>query len=429
MATFNLTINEFAKIEGKASLTVRVKDDAIEDLKFSITEFKRFYTQALRDKDIMGLPQLCCRICGTCSNAHLICAIMAAENALGIIPSEQTVLLRKLVNFGLIIRDHALHCYVFALPDVLGIDNILELDENNPEERQILEDTFQVKAAGNMLGSYIGGRSVHAPYPTIGGFTKLPDPKEFPRLITLLESARPAVLRLIRRFANCPFSLAWETEFMTLMNEDYSFLGGIIVRSNGEKITDVEYSNFLEHVAIPYSHASGYRVKGLVHMTGALARVNIAKDKLHPHTRKDAEEELKLFPSNNIYHNNLAQAIEILHAIDRSKDILRDLNIFPERPKSVVRKACAGIGIIEAPRGMLLYKLTLNEKGSISDIQIVVPTGQNQIHIEKSLYKYLEKNLEKPREVLSHEIEQIVRAYDPCMSCASHFLKIKWIGK
>ena len=110
MNTFDLTIDEFAKIEGKASLTIKVKDNKIEDIQFAITEFKRFYTQALLHKDIMGLPQLCCRICGTCSNAHLICAIMAGEKALGIEPSPQPVLLRKLVNFGLLIRDHALHC-------------------------------------------------------------------------------------------------------------------------------------------------------------------------------------------------------------------------------------------------------------------------------------------------------------------------------
>jgi len=179
MHTFDLSINDIAKIEGKASLTVRVKDDMIEDLKFSITEFKRFYTQALRGKDVLGLPQLSCRICGTCSNAHLLCAIKAAESALGITPSNQTLLLRKLLNYGLIIRDHGLHCYAFALPDVLGIDNILELDENDARQHQILHDTFEVKAAGNALGKLIGGRSVHAPYPTIGGFTTLPDQKEF----------------------------------------------------------------------------------------------------------------------------------------------------------------------------------------------------------------------------------------------------------
>lgn len=426
MNTFDLTIDEFAKIEGKASLTIAVKDNKIQDLKFAITEFKRFYTQALKDKDIMGLPQLCCRICGTCSNAHLLCAIIAAEQALGIVPSQQTIILRKLLNYGLLIRDHALHCYVFALPDLLGIDNILELDENNPEQRQILEDTFLVKSVGNSLGKIIGGRSVHAPYPTIGGFTKLPNASDFPALIEKLSSIRPAVLRLIKRFAEAQFNLIREVDYMTLMNDDFSFLDGKILRSNGEQIPADEYGTFLEHVVIPYSHASGYKFKGIVHMTGALARLNLAKENLHPNTKTAASFALSLFPSKNIYHNNLAQAIEILHAVDSSLDLLKNLVITPERPPMLTRKAGTGIGVIEAPRGLLFYKLDLNEKGSIADIQIVVPTGQNQIDIEKSIYEYVEKNLDKDKNILTTDIEKIVRAYDPCMSCASHFLKVNW---
>lgn len=427
MNTFDLTIDEIAKIEGKASLTVKVKDGKIEDLQFAITEFKRFYTQALRDKDVMGLPQLSCRICGTCSNAHLLCAIMAAESALGITPSPQTVLLRKLVNYGLIIRDHALHCYVFALPDILGVDNILELDENNPDQNQILHDTFAVKAAGNNLGKLIGGRSIHAPYPTVGGFVKLPDPQEFPGICKQLVDVRPAVLRLIKLFTEYSFSLIREVDYMTLMNDDFSFLSGTILRSGGEQIQDTEYGNFLEHVVIPYSHASGYKFKGTVHMTGALARLNLAKDKLHPNTKKDAEKALALFPSKNIYHNNLAQAIEILHAIDSAVDILTTINITPERPAPIVRKAGVGVGVIEAPRGLLFYKIMLNEKGIMTHVEIVVPSGQNQIDTEKSIYEYVQANIDADKETLSHEIEKIVRAYDPCMSCASHFLKIKWI--
>ncbi|MCX8008380.1 MAG: nickel-dependent hydrogenase large subunit [Patescibacteria group bacterium] len=427
MNTFDVTIHEFAKIEGKARLTVKVKDNKIEDLQFAITEYKRFYTQALRDKDIMALPQLCSRICGTCSNAHLLCGIQAAEHALGITPSQQTLLLRKLVNFGLIIRDHALHCYVFALPDVLGIDNILELDETIPDQRQILDDTFQVKAAGNALGSSIGGRSVHAPYPMIGGFTKLPDVKEFSRLIHDLEQVRPAVLRLIQRFVECNFSLEIGNKFMTYMDDEYSFLGGKIYTSNGDVIDNSEYVNELQHISLPYSHASGYFFKNDVYMTGALARVNIAKDKLHPSTQRDAADALRLFPSQNLFHNNLAQAIEILHAIDRSRDILKNLAIQPERPQQIIRKSGIGIGIIEAPRGILCYKLSLNDKGSISHIQVIVPTGQNQLHIERSIRSYVERNLDKDKDALQYEIEKIVRAYDPCMSCASHFLKIRWI--
>lgn len=408
-------------------MTVRVKDDVVEEVKFAITEYKRFYTQALRGKDILGLPQLSCRICGTCSNAHLLCGILAAEQALVIQPSLQSQLLRKLVNYGLIIRDHGLHCFVFALPDILGVDNILDLDESKPEERQILEDTFAVKAAGNRLSVLTGGRSVHAPYPTVGGFTKLPNSADFPGMIVQLESVRPAVLRLIHLFAQSTFTLEQDVEFMALLDEEYSFLGGMIHNSDGEQMSRDQIGSYFEHVVIPHSHASGYTMKGKLYFTGALARLNLGKQYLHPNTRRDAAQALAFFPSKNIYHNNIAQAIEILHAIDAAIDILKTLTIQPERPGMLSRKAGEGIGLLEAPRGMLYYKIKISDQGRIEDIQIIVPTGQNQIVIEKSLLAYFQQHVSLSREKLTLEAEKIVRAYDPCMSCASHFLKIKWI--
>lgn len=427
MHTFDLTLSDIAKIEGKASLSVRVVDDRVEECTFKITEFKRFYAQALRGKDVVTLPQVSCRICGTCSNAHLLCAIKAAEHALGITPSKQTVLLRQLVNFGLVIRDHALHCYVFALPDLLGVDSILDLDENDSEEHQILEDTFTVKAAGNALGVTVGGRSVHAPFPMVGGFARLPDPSEFPKLIANLEGARPAVLRLIDRFVRHPAVLERETRFAALLDDQYTFLGGKIHDTNGAAHPSEQFGDHLTHQTIPYSHASGYRYDGKPVMVGALARVNLGKDRLHSRTRADAGAALSRFPSRNIYDNSLCQAIEILHAIDSSMDILGSLELTPEPLAPIVKKAGTGIGVIEAPRGTLFYRLTLNEKGIITNIQIVVPTGLNQIGIGESLFEYIRGHVDREKDALTAGCEQIIRAFDPCMSCASHFLNIRWM--
>ncbi len=289
-----------------------------------------------------------------------------------------------------------------------------------------MHDTFEVKAAGNNLGKAVGGRSVHAPFPTIGGFIKLPNENSFPNLIEELEKARPAVLRLIKIFQDCQFKLDRNIDFVALIDDRFSFIEGDIITSSGEKFKEGEYGNYLEHVVIPYSHASGYKFKGKLHMIGALARANLAKDKLHSRTREDAKDALSFFPSKNIYHNNLAQAIEILHAIDSSIDILKKLKIVSEKPISIIRKAGVGIGVIEAPRGTLYYKLEIDDSGKVIKGDIIVPTGQNQIGIENSIYEFLKVNLDKDQNELIHEIEKIVRAYDPCMSCASHFLKVKW---
>lgn len=427
MHTFDLNLEEISKIEGKASLVVKVKDDKIEYLQFRITEYKRFYTQAIRGKDITAIPQLACRICGTCSNAHLLCAIKAIENALGINPSSQTMVLRKLLNFGLIIRDHALHLYVFALPDILKVDNILSLDENDPVQHQILDDLFLVKAAGNLLGKTIGGRSVHAPYPTIGGFTKIPQQQDLSFIINKLQEARQAVIRLINIFLNCEYYQKIQTEYHALIDSNLSFLEGTMESNEELIVTEGEFRSYLDHVIIPYSQASGYKFMGRLYMVGALSRINLARENLHPQTIKDAEKALDNFPSDNLYHNNLAQCIEILHAIDSSIEILKNLKLQIEELPSINKHESSGLALIEAPRGTLIYKINIDSMGIVKNGEIIVPTGQNQILIEKTIYDFMQNNLDKDKDFLTQEIEKIVRAFDPCMSCASHFLKVKWL--
>lgn len=430
MHNLDLNISDISKIEGKASCSIRIRDGKVEDVAFSIAEFKRFYTQAIRGKDIVALPQLTARICGTCSNAHLLCAIKAVENGIGLVPSLQTVLLRKLLNYGLIIRDHALHLYVFVLPDLFSKDSILDFDEHNPMEHKYLDDTFTVKAAGNHLGKAVGGRSVHAPYAGVGGFTRLPDQTELAVCKQELINIRSLVLDLIELFATkdgvlTPPSLL----FSALIDNEYSFLSGNIITSDGLTIAPESYGEHLTHREIQYSQASGYLFDGKPHIVGALARMNLGKGSLHAKTKKSVGKSLDVFPSNNIYYNNLAQAIEILHAIDASVEILETLRVVPEKPVSPNRHFGIGVGVIEAPRGTLYYKLEIENTGKIKTGQIVVPTGQNQITIEGSIRLYLEQNIERlsDQHQIEHEIERIVRAFDPCMSCASHFLKFKWV--
>lgn len=432
MHNLDLTLSDIAKIEGKASCEISVKNGKVVKVAFSIAEYKRFYTQAICGKDMLALPQLTARICGTCSNAHLLCALKAVEKIVNLTPSPQTILLRKLLNYGLIIRDHALHLYVFVMPDLFQKDSILDFDENNPEEHKYLDDTFKVKAAGNNLSKAIGGRSVHAPFLTVGGFTKLPDQNQISKLIPELQGIRKTVLNLIELFGERDFTLIRnDIDFAAITDHEYSFLYGDLIRSDGSVIPSEKYGEYLQHVVIPYSHASGYKFQGKVYMVGALARLNLAKKNLHEKTQTSAQKYLKKFPSQNIFHNNLAQAIEILHAVDSSLDILKNLKIIPEKPIAPQRKKGKGVGVIEAPRGTLYYNLELDDQGKIIRGQIVVPTGQNQIGIEGSIREYLEKNmdLEKSKEEIELKIEQIVRAYDPCMSCASHFLKIKWLSE
>ncbi|MCL5004499.1 MAG: nickel-dependent hydrogenase large subunit, partial [Patescibacteria group bacterium] len=275
------------KIEGNASLSVKVEDGKVKDVNFKTMEYKRFFTEAMKGKSIAALPAHLARICGTCSNAHIICSIEACENALGIKASEQTKILRALTLHGLIIRDHALHLYLFSMPDIYGKDAFLDFDENNPEEHQLLHDGFEVKAAGNFLATLISGRSVHATYPAVGGFLHFPDKSGIDEAIKKLQSVRPAVLRLIEIFKNAPFHFDRETQYMALVPEkSFGYIIGDIKTSTGETYEEEKFRDHLEHVVLPYSQASAYQYDGDGYMVGALARINLAKDLLHLETKK-----------------------------------------------------------------------------------------------------------------------------------------------
>lgn len=428
MHTFDLSLEHLTKVEGSAKLSVKVVDDKVTEAKFGITEYKRFFTEAMKGKPLGAIPAHLARICGTCSNAHIMCAIEAAEQALGIVPSPQSRILRDLVMHGLIVRDHALHLYLFVMPDLYGKDAFLDFDENDPVQHQLLHDAFEIKAAGNFLATLIAGRSVHATYPTIGGFLHFPDQAGLDEAIKKLAAARPAVLRLIEIFQAAPWHFDRQTHFMALVPDGrFGYLHGRIRTSKGEVFDEGQFRDHLEHTVIPYSQASAYKYKGESYLVGSLARLNLAKDKLHPETQKAAAEALKSFPSTDIYHNNLAQAIEILHSVDEGIALLTDNKFAAEEVLKKPNRAGVGVGVVEAPRGTLYHKVEVNDAGIVTGGEVIVPTGQNQINIEQDIGRLVESLLPTtPQEKIVPEIEKLIRAYDPCMSCASHFLQVEW---
>ena len=424
----DISLEHVAKVEGTADVSVQIRDGKVTNVKYAIAEVKRFYTKAVEGKPVVALPSLLARICGTCSNAHIMASIEACEHAQGITPTEQTMALRHLTMCGLNIRDHGLHLYLFALPDIVGKDNFLQLDENDPAQHQMLHDAFDIKAAGNFLSELVAGRSVHGVLPTVGGFLKIPEKKGIDEAVKKLLAVRDAAIRTVKIFAEAPFHFDRKTSFTALVptNGQFGFLDGEIITSQGERIPESGYKDHVEHFILPYSQASGYKHHGEPYMVGALARVNLNKHLLHPKTKESLAEWLKLFPSTDIYHNNLAQAVEIVQCIDQAVDILTTREFKPEAPVKFSPRAGVGIGVIEAPRGTLYHLVETDAKGICTRGEVMVPTNQNQVNMEADIGGIVQAMLPDTDEAkILHEIEKLVRAYDPCMSCASHFLKLK----
>ncbi len=424
----DITLRNISKIEGHTHLDVRARNGKVHYCKLKVSENKRFFTQAVKGINYNLVPTTMSRICGTCSSAHVLCSIEAIEKALRLEVSKQTLQLRNLLSYSSHLRDHAMHLYFFVLPDIFKKDSVLDF---KGKEKEYIHDGLHIKEAGNFLSTIVGGRAVHPPNPVIGGFTKFPNSEEMQKAIQKLESCREKILKIIEIFYNDKTTFKRKTNYVALVNDDYNFLKGKIKTAYGTIIEEERYGEHFQRVVLPYSTATAFTWESKEYMVGSLARINLNKESLNKRTKRDVAKYLKIFPSDCIFNNNLAQAIEMLHEIDNSINILEELkdNIKPESPYKPKIQKGTGIGVIEAPRGTLYYYLELNNKGTVISANLCIPTQQNIIHLEKDVAKYVEQLLKEKKEkkTISLEIEKMIRAYDPCMSCATHFLKINWI--
>jgi sulfhydrogenase subunit alpha len=295
---FSFSLNQISKIEGHATLNVEVDGNQVTKCEFAITDFKRFYTKAVEKKPAIAAPQALARICGTCSNAHILASLKAVEEALGITPTPQSIARRELINAGMYIRDHALHLFIFVLPDVYGVDSILDFDETDPAQRKMLENLFALKDAGNKLSILMGGRSVHAPDLMVGGFAKPVDAIKIPAIIATLQKVRPIAIDLVDLFARVPFKFERNHHYVALRGDNHFdyILSRNLKTHDGRLIPDRHYYQHLQHVSIPYSHASGYQFEGKDFLVGALARLNLNADQLHPNTQASLQKYIASVP-------------------------------------------------------------------------------------------------------------------------------------
>ena len=422
----DLELKDISKIEGHTNMSIQVRDGKVVNCKLKISENKRFFTDALVGMSFDKVSSVMGRICGTCSSAHVLCSIEAIEKGFGVIPSEQTMRLRNLLINANHLRDHAMHLWFFVLPDLFGVDSVLDFGEDRHE---LLQDGLDVKAAGNFLSKIIGGRAVHPPFGVVGGFTNFASKDEIVEAARMLKSCRGKILGLIDLlFENRgKFCFERKTNYVGLMNDDYSFLEGVIKGADGSEIAEADFGEHLKRVILPNSNAAAFEFAGEEFLTGALARMNVNRDCLNVKTSGDVEKYLGVFPSDNVFDNNLAQAIEMLNIVDTSIEML-GVPIRKEGLVDVVPKKSTGVGVMEAPRGTLYYRLDLDDKGVVTFADLCIPTQQNVISMEKTIGAYVENLLKKGlgKKDIMFEVEKMIRAYDPCMSCAAHFLRIDW---
>ena len=407
------------QIEGHGRIYVDIKDGKVE-ARLEIHEGSRLFESLLRGRRAKEVPQMSSRICGVCPVPHNLAAVQALENGVGIEASEQTKMLRRLMISSQMIVSHALHLYVLAAADYLGVNGVSELYAKFPEA---VKRCVRIRRVGNRGIEIVGGRAVHPINSIPGGFAKLPSKRELENLARDFKTVLSDCLETFNLFAKLKYpEFERATEYLAIDDgKHFPAYFGRLVTNKGLNAEAKEYRNHITEVFKPYSTTKFCLIKGHGFHVGAIARVNLFKDRLNPIAKELLKNSPIKFPSDNPFHNNLAQALEIVHYAEEAIKIAEELSATlkdEEKPKQT--KAGTGVGVVEAPRGTLIHEYTVDENGVVKEANLIIPTGMNTTNIEEDLYAILTANIDKPKEHLKRLAEMLFRAYDPCLSCSTH---------
>jgi coenzyme F420-reducing hydrogenase alpha subunit len=412
-----------ARVEGEGALELDIEDGQVSNVKLRIFEPPRFFEKFLEGRDYNEVIDTVARICGICPVAYQMSAVHAIEHIFDI-PVHPTVrALRRVMYCGEWLESHALHIHLLAAPDFLGFNNAIELSAAYPEE---VKRGLRLQHLGNKLIKMLGGRSVHPVGVQVGGFYRIPTRPECDTLLTELRNAVEPSEQLITWLAGLPLPQD-EQEFVSVALQhakEYGMNEGNIVSSAGLNIPAEEYQNHFEEIQAPHSTAFHSHLHGKPYLVGPLARVNLNWDVLHEPVQQLLLKTGIQFPSKNVFHSIIARAAEIHYALLEAISLLESIDL-EVPPVDVTPKAGVGYACTEAPRGILWHRYEMDSQGHVVKATIVPPTSQNQARIEEDLRNGLNNfDLSKPDNEIQLHAETIIRNYDPCISCSTHFLKL-----
>ncbi|NQU97922.1 Ni/Fe hydrogenase subunit alpha [Candidatus Woesearchaeota archaeon] len=422
-----ITLNHITKVEGHANLDVEIDDGKLINCELGAVEGARFFEGIVVGRKYDEIKEITSRICGICSVSHSMTSLKATEDAFGIDVSEQTKLLRELMSIGERIRSHATHLYFLALPDYLGCESAIEMA---PKYKKEVERALYLMKLGNEIITKVGGRQMHPVSSVVGGFTHIPSKEDMKFLLSMLKESKPYAIKTLKLFSKLKYpTLEIDSEHIALYREEgQPLLDGPIISDKGLKTTSRSYVDFIEEYIVKHSTAKFAVRNGRGYVTGALSRINLNYRTLSPKTKKILSNHHILFPSKNIFHNNVAQAVELVYWIDNAITILENSEFKQEPLADFSPRAGVGRAATEAPRGILFHEYKFDDKGNVESCNIITPTTQNLRSMEDHIRLYVENMLEAKKEqgYITVEIEKLIRAYDPCFSCSAHFLKVNW---
>ncbi|OIN04488.1 Ni/Fe hydrogenase subunit alpha [Oceanisphaera psychrotolerans] len=421
----SLKVPFVTRLEGEGSLELSARGDSIDKLYLAIFEPPRLFEKFLEGRGYQEVPDLNARICGICPMAYQLTSIQAMEQLFGIELPAPLVQLRKLMNLGEWVQSHALHIHFLAAPDFLGFDHALAMAKQHPE---VLKRGMQLQEAGNALMTLLGGRSVHPVGLQVGGFGRLPDMARWDQARRLVEQALPAAEQLVRWTAGLTLpDYSHDFIWVSLTEPDtYAINGGRISSNTGLSLGYEDYAgHFAEHQE-PHSTALYSLLDGKDYLVGPLARMNNSFAQLPAEVQALARDCGFSFPNRNMFTSIQARALEIYWALFEARQLLALDCPTGEAYVPVTPRAGECCFCTEAPRGMIYHHYRLDEQGKVLSCSIIPPTSQNQARIEQDLKTSVMRfGLSHSDLELKLFCERLIRNYDPCISCSTHFLQFK----
>ena len=420
-----IEVGALARVEGEGALHLVLEGDRVVDLRLEIYEPPRFFEALARGRRADELPDLMARICGICPVAYQMSAVHAIEAAWNVAIDPSVRALRRLYYAGEWIESHLLHMMFLAAPDFLGFDDAMEIARRH---RNHVERALRLRKLGNRILILLGGRSVNPVGVRIGGFHRVPTRAELRALGDELRPARAEAESLLRWFASLPVpSRPQDVELVALRHaSEYPMNEGRIASSRGLDVAAADFDATFEEVQVPHSTAlhARNRATGAPYMVGPLARVTLGADRLSPAASAARASLAARFERPDPAASVFARGIEVIQAIDDALAVLDADLPLPAETLQPTPRAGVGHAVTEAPRGILYVSLETDSAGDVKRLRIVPPTSQNQAQIEADLRGLVPRILATSEDEGRRLAEAAIRDYDPCISCATHFLTV-----
>jgi sulfhydrogenase subunit alpha len=425
--TRRLSVDMLTRVEGHGGVEVVLDGGEVKDVKFNVFEGPRFFENIIKTVNYEKIPDMTRRICAICTASHSLASIGAIENAFGVENTRQTELLRDLLIHGEMIESHALHVYMLALPDFLGYPDAIAMSADYADA---VKNALALKKAGNMIHTTLSGRDVHGMNERVGGFSKVPNEGELAKVKTMLEKVQPAAELAVELFKGFELPAHNESDNVHMAidpGDRFGYLGAHVLVSGGERHPQEDYMKLTNEKVHRHSYAKHSTYNGAPFMVGALPRVHLSHGKLTGTASGLYREHSDMVDPRNTLSNNFCQALELVHDVERGVetiDALLSEGLEDEGLTEFEAHEGRGINAVEAPRGLLYHDYSFDEDGCISRANIITPTAQNAANIEKDV-RVIAGNHAGGDAELINDIEVMIRAYDPCISCSVHLVRLR----